>query len=795
MSESTRDIVITEKSSQAKNVRAAVGNRYGRVMAAQGHLVELREPHEVDPDWKRWSCTVLAPAQGKLYGLKPSGDKRRGAILKDIRAALKNAPRVWLATDCDREGQLIGQEILEIARYRGDAMRVIFASEDPDTIAKAFENAKPNREYRSLYDAAVARQQGDQIYNLSLTRTATVALGGNTGVIGVGRVRSPTLAIVCRREREIERFRPSAYYHVEAIATTPRSDTFTMRHAPKTPITDAGEAAAIARAADGASVRAQVEAGERSEAPPALPNLARLQQTAAQSWGWTAVRTLEVAQSLYADHTLITYPRSDSRQLPEVAAGNAPRAMRALGALPGLDSITLPSEPVIRTGAKGTFNDAGLGEGGASHHAIVPNPNTLENLDQAVAALNTDERRLYDLIARSYLAALMPDHRYFETVITAQVGDIEFRASGRVETDRGWKDAIGTDADERKDKNPKLPPVSDGEILKMGPAQSVEKTTRAPSRYNEGTLIKAMIEAWRFVEQAEEREKLKATEGIGTSHTRGEVIAGLRRQAMLEEKGKHIVPSNAGMALFTLLERAAPELVDPGTSARLEARLEDIVNARAKSADAIAEITERTRGLVERIASHRGDSAMTRAVGAERAPTERMVALAKNIAARRGIAIPEDLESKSSVCRAFLDAHADAAAHAPTEKALAFAESVSERTGEAIPDNARTSAKALSDWIEARNATIPGRPPSERAIALAERIATETGKKLPDDARADTKKLSAWIDASKGAAPARPPSEKAIAFAQRIAGEKNVKLPAAAKKDAGALSKWIDSNK
>src|SRR3984893_12011000 len=191
-------IVITEKTSQAKDIRAAVGSRYGDILPAEGHLFDLLEPEDVVPAWKRWSPILLRP-EG-LYGSRQAEGGNKAAKLKVIREALRSAKRVWLATDCDREGQLIGQEILEHYQYRGQIMRVLFTAQDSQTIRDAFAGAKPNAEYASLYAAAVARRQADQIYNLSLTRTATVILGrGARGVIGVGRVKTPTLAIVCKR--------------------------------------------------------------------------------------------------------------------------------------------------------------------------------------------------------------------------------------------------------------------------------------------------------------------------------------------------------------------------------------------------------------------------------------------------------------------------------------------------------------------------------------------------------------------------------------------------------------------
>jgi DNA topoisomerase III len=224
-------IVITEKTSQAKDVRAAVGSRYGDILPAEGHLFDLLEPQDVVPAWKRWSPILLRP--NGLYGTRPAEGGNKVAKLKAIREALRTVKRVWLATDCDREGQLIGQEILEHYEYRGEVMRVLFTAQDSQTIRDAFARAKPNAEYAPLYAAAVARRQADQIYNLSLTRTATVILGrGARGVIGVGRVKTPTLAIVCKRELEIRDFVSQAYFEVVATANV-AGGQFQMRHAPR----------------------------------------------------------------------------------------------------------------------------------------------------------------------------------------------------------------------------------------------------------------------------------------------------------------------------------------------------------------------------------------------------------------------------------------------------------------------------------------------------------------------------------------------------------------------------------
>ena len=355
----TDQIVITEKTSQAKDIRAAVGSRYGDILPAEGHLFDLLEPEDVVPAWKRWSPILLRP-EG-LYGTRPAEGGNKAAKLKVIREALRSAKRVWLATDCDREGQLIGQEILDHYQYRGQIMRVLFTAQDSQTIRDAFAGAKPNSEYASLYAAAVARRQADQIYNLSLTRTATVILGrGARGVIGVGRVKTPTLAIVCKRELEIRNFVPLAYFEVVATATV-AGGQFRMRHAPQERIVRREIAQDIVNAARGFEGPLGVRVEEKRQGPPKLHDLPSLQKFCSSRFGWPAAKTLEVAQELYDGQgkKIITYPRAEVRYLPESLIKDVPRIVAGLRVGRSFSAIPVPEPPVIRKGASGTFYDKG----------------------------------------------------------------------------------------------------------------------------------------------------------------------------------------------------------------------------------------------------------------------------------------------------------------------------------------------------------------------------------------------------------------------------------------------------
>ncbi len=719
-------LIITEKSSQAKDLRAALGERFGRILPAEGHLLRLAEPEEVNPDWKRWTPILLKP--DGLYPTKLDEHGNKPGKFKAIAAALKGCDEVILATDCDREGQLIGQEILEHLRFRGRILRALFTAQDPKTIRQAFAALKPNAAMRPLYEAAVARQQADQIFNLSLTRTATTALRapGARGVIGIGRVKTPTLAIICLREIEIRAFKPEDYFEVVATATV-AGGSFLMRHArpPKTRIKDRAQAEVIATAATNHRGTLAVAVEERRQAPPKLFDLPALQKTCGQRWGWTADRTLSVAQELYDGDgkKLITYPRAEARHLSENQIADVPALVGALTRLRGFAYLSI-GQPVIRRGKSGHFSDRALE--GVSHHAVVPNVNVMDDLETRLARLSEDEKRLFALICRSYLAAVMPDYQYRQTIVTMPVpvpgsesagnNVAEFRATGRIPLHLGWR-AVYTAA-EQTDSGPDeaeqdLPPLVDGETAALSQARVEAKRTQAPPRYNEGTLIDAMQNAWRFVEDPALRDRLKEAKGIGTPATRAEVIKGLKKQNLLSADGKWLVATPAGLALFELLRAAAPALVDPGTTALWEMRLDEVVTGRADFRtviDGIATEAERLIGALKgrpgpaidlgaptnaprgqpgkRRRSPAGAAGKTikAATGTARtkrprrraeaepsapaipikdtpkaprraAPTERMLAFAHDLAKRKQMPLPPDLEADFDVCRRFLDQH------------------------------------------------------------------------------------------------------------------------------------------
>src|SRR5713226_337790 len=657
-------IVITEKTSQAKDVRAAIGSRYGDVLPAEGHLFDLLEPEDVVPAWKRWSPILLRP-EG-LYGTRPAEGGNKATKLKAIREALRTAKRVWLATDCDREGQLIGQEILEHYEYRGQVMRVLFTAQDSQTIRDAFGRAKPNSEYARLYAAAVARRQADQIYNLSLTRTATVILGqGARRVIGVGRVKTPTLAIVCKRELEIRNLVPLAYFEVVATAKV-GGGQFQVRHAPQDRIVRREIAEAVANAAQGFEGALAVRVEDKRQGPPKLHDLPSLQKLCGSRFGWPASKTLQVAQELYDGQgkKIITYPRAEVRYLPHSLITDVPQIVAGLRVGQSFSTIPVPEPPVIRKGASGSFYDRGLE--GASHHAVIPNVNTVDDLRRVWPRLSADEKKLFDVIARAYLAAVMPDFRYRQTTATLDVRGYAFRAAGRQPIDLGWRAAFPEwqPADEKGEAAQLLPALRNGETAQLKNPTIEDKETRPPPRYTEGTLIEAMQNAWRFVDDEVLRQRLKEAKGIGTPATRAEIIGGLKQQAFLIAQGKNIVPTDMGLQLFGVLQQADPALVDPGLTAELECLLDDVVIGKQEmigAIDAVCDVAQRIIGKLQDGATTEGPPLLGAAIAGNagsRPPTPAMKRFADGISREKGVEPPPGYATSGSICRAFLNQHA-----------------------------------------------------------------------------------------------------------------------------------------
>jgi DNA topoisomerase-3 len=686
-------IVITEKPSQAGDVMKAVGGRYGEVIPAQGHVMRLAEPDEVDPAWTRWSTALLLPAAGR-YPLREDPSNGKGARLAKLKPALRAAETIYCSTDCDREGTLIaGNLVNSFSRPSARVLRVVFTAQDPTTLRKAFAEARPWSDFANEMAAGEARSQADQIYNLTLTRAATVLLRqpGAKGAIGIGRVKTPTLAIVCKRELEIEAFQARDYFEVVAQASV-AGGRFVMRHAAKPRLEDRAQAEAIARAAEGWSGPLTVVTEDKRQSPPRLFDLPALQKTCSARFGWTADKTLEVAQDLYQNHGhLLTYPRAESRYLAETQIGDAKTLTERLSGLYGLSAIA----PVIRRGKDGVYSDKGLE--GVSHHAVIPNINgDLSKL----ATLDADGRRLFDLVAKAYLAAHHPDHLYRQTTVTALVDGHLFRATGRITTSPGWTaiydDRADDEGGEAAEAEQTLPPLTNGDPAQLSGAKVEAKRTKPPPRYTEGTLIQAMQESWRFIPDSRPdlRERLRDAKGIGTPATRAEVIKGLKRQDLLAAKGKLVAPTDQGMTLYKLLAEAAPRLVDPGVTALWELRLDQILLGRVTADQVIQEIAHEAEKVVAALTRRVAEGNLTLLAGSGRFGAARQARVSPRLSGQ--ISRP------------------------PTEKQVAFLTKLSKEKAAKIPagtldDMARTSA--MIDRLMGKGPKVKAKAPKRAAAA------------------------------------------------------------------------------
>ena len=436
------------------------------------------------------------------------------------------------------------------------------------------------------------------------------------------------------------------------------------------------------------------------------------------------------------------------RYLPESAIGDVLKIVAGLQAGKSYVAIPVPSSPVIRKGRHGSFHDKGLE--GASHHAVIPNVNTIGDLGEIWPRLSGDEKKLFDAVARSYLASVMPDYRYRQTTVTLDARGFEFRAAGRQPIEAGWRDAFPDwrPAEEKGEAAQVLPAFRNKEAARLCDPEIEDKETRPPPRYKEGTLIEAMQNAWRFVEDEALRDRLKEAKGIGTPATRAEIIGGLKKQGFLTAQGQNIVPTDRGLALFEVLERADPALVDPGVTAELECLLDDVVTGKQEMMGAIDAVCDAARRIIGSL----GDGALAgeavelgmaldRENGEGRPPTAAMKKFAASIARREGIKPPAGYTKSGAICRAFLDLHApertaqdadrkptgETGPRPPSPAQVSFAEAIAREKGVAIPDEARVCTAEMSTWIDANRQPKPAK--GRKASAAGKRASTAKGKK------------------------------------------------------------------
>lgn len=760
-------IVLCEKQNQAKEVRAIIGNQYGTVMGASGHVLRLLEPNEVNPawdvSWTTWKPEAMLPEAG-LYWYAKSRDPRSAKLYDEIARALKGADTVIVATDPDREGQSIGDEILKFAGFRGKTLRVIYNNTDRQTIEKAFRDLKDNNLYRSQYYAAYARQNIDQIFGMSLTRLVSrelarlgwsgrVVRGKKQRKVGIGRVRTPIWGMICARELAISNFTPQDYFEIGLDA---KADQGVVRlwYRPKEEdrILDKAVAEALRAKLANWSGKLSVQKQDRQQSPPKPPDIAVLQKRASSLWKWKASKTLEVLQALYDNPLgITTYPRAENRYLPETMVKDVPEIIAGMSALPCFSGYTLP-DPVIRTGKKGVFSDAELAK--SSHHAIIPNVAKADQFAEIYPRLTDDQKRMFDLICGYYAAMVSAPYLYEQTVISTQIEGREYRTSGRAVQSLGWREVFkrgGDDPGENDDKDEAngLPRIPDGAQAVTAGSELAKKTTTAPPRYTDGGIVDAMQNVWRLVEDPDLRAKLKETNGLGTPATRDSFIEALEKDGLTQTTKKaHVVPTDDGLTLYRALVDVCPELFDPAATAALELQLDDVLHERAKLRDVISAGAGLTNTLIEKILAWTTTSAPL----FKNPPSPAMINKAQSVAQEKGIAVPPDVLEHFSACREFLDEHIGDGGGGPSPKQVEYARNLAEITGEALDDALIADRQKLSEWIDRqKKIALKKEPASERQIEYLQTVISSGYVDVPEGWPSISKaQASAMIDAHKG---------------------------------------------
>jgi DNA topoisomerase-3 len=605
-----KTLVIAEKPSVARDLADALPGTFENhdsylesedtvITFAVGHLVELTDPEDYDERFKKWRMADL-PIVPEEFRLRPR-DKKAEKQLKVIHKLLKrdDVDRVVNACDAGREGELIFAYIYETSGVDKPVERLWISSLTKTAIAEGFEHLRPGEQLRQLEAAARSRSEADWLVGMNATRAATIrGRAWVGGVVSLGRVQTPTLALLVKREREIQAFVPEPYWLVHA-QFDPRYQGLWFE-GDETRLKDSKRADAIAAKASGAEgVVESVERKEQSERSPLLYDLTSLQRDANRRFGFSARRTLQAAQSLYEDKKAITYPRTSSRwlsgdlvpQLKPTAATLEPIGEYGAAARYVLALQQLPLARVV--------DDRKVDD----HHAIIPT-----DVGHDVSRFSPDERRVFDLIARRFLAVFHPPARYARTTIVTLVEEERFRTRGKLTLEPGWRGVYGLESDadkqarqdeEQENESAELPALDQGQRVKCASAEVEAKETKPPPRYTEATLLSAMETAGKLVDDEELREAMKES-GLGTPATRAETIETLIRREYIERAGKDLTPTPKGLQVITMLEEHP--LTSPELTGNWEKRLTDIEHGQDERGAFIKDIEDFTRATVEKIA-------------------------------------------------------------------------------------------------------------------------------------------------------------------------------------------------
>ncbi len=576
-----RTVVVAEKPSVGRDIARVIGCRdrgegclIGEkyiVTWAVGHLVTLMEPDELDEKYKKWSFSTL-PILPENIPLKViSGTKSQFSIVKK----LINDPgtdSLICATDAGREGELIFRYIYEKAGCRKPFSRLWISSMTDEAISEGFRNIRPGADYDGLYASARCRSKADWLVGMNASRAFTLKYDT---LLSVGRVQTPTLAILVKRRKEIEQFKPEGFWTVQADFGDYRGIYFREDLEPDTHIPQKEEAEGILKQIRGKTgTVVQAETVRKRELPPQLYDLTSLQRDANRILGFTADKTLKIAQSLYETHKALTYPRTDSRYLPPDMIPRVVQTMRMLPAeYQGYTEGALPGGrlPVSRR----TVDETKV----TDHHAIIP---TAKRAD--MSRFSPDERKLYDIVARRMLTAFYPACEYDATRIITRVEEHGFRTTGKVIIVNGWHDVPATENPPKARKVKKedgedeesLPPLQKGDERTVRDGKIREDVTKPPAPHTDASLLSAMETAGRELEDEELVRQMKGS-GIGTPATRAAIIERLLKVGYARRKGKTLLATDKGVRLIEIMPK---EIASPELTGRWELALHEITDGR-----------------------------------------------------------------------------------------------------------------------------------------------------------------------------------------------------------------------
>jgi DNA topoisomerase III len=600
-------LIIAEKPSVGRDIAGALGRHRKEkgalvgegwtVTWALGHLAELAPPDAYGEEYKKWRLERL-PILPERFKVRVNHKTRDQFDLVKGLMREPSVTEVVNACDAGREGELIFAYLYGLSGCKKRVLRLWISSLTREAIRDGFDALREGTAMKPLEDAARSRGEADWIVGMNATRAYSVRFGGRGNVLSVGRVQTPTLKLLVDREKEIQDFEPEKFWTVHARfsreAHTYDGVWFKNKNNRLSEREAAERIAQKVSGGTGTVLKAQKKTA--TEKPPLLYDLTELQRNANARYGFTAERTLRAAQALYEERKLITYPRTSSRYLSRDMVGGLKKRVEAAGALPELSSF---AEKLLREKklpiSKRIVDDSKV----TDHHAIVPTNK------ESPGGLPPDETKVYDLVARRFLAVFFPAARFENTTVVTEVRKETFLSRGRVVLEAGWRALYPDGIGGRKEKEPPvLPPIEVGQEWDVARVGVKEGETKPPPRYSESALLGAMETAGKLVEDEELRQQMKDS-GLGTPATRAATIERLIKVGYVEREKKILVPTEKGRSLIGLLGES------PLTSAELTARWEERLAKMEKGAerrpDFMADINDFTTKLVDGVRGMEGE--------------------------------------------------------------------------------------------------------------------------------------------------------------------------------------------